>query len=233
MSISFADIVQAGVGVIALFILYSFIQNTAKDNERRDKSELAERDRRDRSDDRSALLYATLTGKQIEGTAQVIKSGVDSEARVTAQSVASEAAIKLRVQAVGDAQLSAIELLYRLTDNGFKSLLANPQDPTALAKVQRAIELLTATVQAVQEDLTGAKADIASNTETGVANTTAITDAATALAATTPPAPADAPAPAEVVVADISPTAIASIVGAVTPKTDAGDGDTSELEKSA
>lgn len=219
MSISFADIVQAGVGVIALFILYSFIQNTSKDNERRDKS-----------DQQFLLLFGSLTGKQDTTAASVIKSGVDSESRVTQQISTSEASIKARVQAVGDASLAAIENLSKLTDSDFKLLLANPQDPSALTKVQRAIELLTAKVQAVQDDLMGAKAEIASNTVIGAANTTAITHANDVLAAATPAVtpPPQPPVTPEVIVADISPTAIASIVDTIAKKTDAGDSELKE-----
>lgn len=172
-----------GLAFIALIIVRENQKDRAAENTRRDNREDAERDRQAKNDERFMLLFATLSGKQDASTSTIVKSGVDSESRVTAQATTSEAAIKLRVQAVGDAQLSAIETLYKLTDNGFKLLLANPQDPAALAKVQSAIELLTAKVQAVADDLTGAKADIAIGAEVGAANTTAITDAADALVA--------------------------------------------------
>lgn len=172
-----------GLAFIALIIVRENQKDRAAENTRRDNREDAERERQAKNDERFMLLFATLSGKQDASTSSIVKSGVDSESRVTQQTTTSEAAIKLRVQAVGDAQLSAIEALYKLTDSGFKSLLANPQDPIALANVQRAIELLTVKVQAVQDDLTGAKADIAINTEVGTANTSAITNAADALQA--------------------------------------------------
>lgn len=216
MSISFADIVQAGVGVIALFILYSFIQNTSKDNERRDKS-----------DQQFMLLFATLSGKQESNTASIIKSGVDSEARQTAQTTTSEVAIKARVQTVGDANIVRLDKIDKALQL-IQTTVSLYGDPAAEAKYDRALAILTAKLEDMAADIKDIHADVASNTEVGAANTTAITNAADALAASTPPTPPDAPVPAPVVVADISPQAVASIMDAVS-KPDAGD---SELKES-
>lgn len=220
-----AFLTPIGLALFALIITREGQKDRAVENLRRDKREESDRDQRAKDWQQFMLLFATLTGKQESSTATVVKSGVDSESRVTQQTATSEAAIKARVQAVGDAQLSAIEVLYKLTDSGFKSLLANPQDPMALAKVQKAIELLTATVQAVQDDLTGAKVDIATNAEVGTANTGAITAAHDALVAANVTATTEVPAavaPAPVVITDVSAAAMETIKGAMMPAADAG-----------
>lgn len=172
MEISFSDILQAGVGAISLFILYQVILLTARESERRDAAATADRERqdrdderRDKSDERLMLLFASITGKQIEGTAQVIKSGVDSEGRLSAQVTTAEGNIKGRVTASGDANIAAIEKSYELLNASFKILLARPADPMAAARFDKAIEGLTAQMEAVKDDIVNVKADTAANTD--------------------------------------------------------------------
>lgn len=172
MEISFSDILQAGVGAISLFILYQVILSTARESERRDAAATAERarqdredERRDKSDERLMLLVASITGKQIEGTAQVIKSSVDSEARVSNQLTTVESNIKGHVVAGADANTVAFEKVYRLLESAAKIALSRPPDPLAAQKYDQALEILTAHVEAVEADIAGVKAETAANTD--------------------------------------------------------------------
>jgi len=208
MDISFSDILQAGVGVIALALLYVYMQNTSKDNERRDKADAFEREQRVKDNQQFMLLFATLTSKYAEGTTSIVKSGVDSEGRMSSQLSSAENNIKGRVAASADANTAAFEKVYKLMDNAFRIALARPPDPQANDKYDQALAILTAQMQVVQDDLQGVRSDTAANTD---ARHTAEM-AAVAV-------------PSEVIVTDVSPSAIESIMGAV-----AGNGDAADTE---
>lgn len=212
MPLTISDLLQAGVGVISLFILYQVIQSTSKENERRDAAATADRarqdrddERRDKSEERMMLLFATITGKQDVGTAQVIKSGVDSESRMSTQITSAENNIKGRVAASADANTAAFEKVYKLIDNAFKIALARPPDPLANDKYDQALAILTAQMEQVKGDLADVKGDVATNTDARVhtAEMTAIVDAPVT------------EMPAEVIVTAVSPSAVDTIVSAM------------------
>lgn len=207
-----------GLAFIALIIVRENQKDRAGEITRRDAREDAERERNAKNDERFMLLFATLSGKQETSTAQVIKSGVDSEGRVNRQIVSSEGNIKGRVTASSDASLAAIEKLHKLTDSAFQILLARPPDPMAAEKYDRALAILTAQVEAVKDDLAGVKGDVATNTDARL-NTAEI-------AAVEVPA---AVVPAEVVITDVSPAAMETIKGAMMPAPDAGDQELGEV----
>lgn len=223
MEISFSDLLQAGVGVIALFILYQFIQNTSKDNERKDKAYAFEQDRQQKYDERMLLLFATITNRQTEDTATILKSGVDSEARMNTQITASEVSLKGRVQTVGDANIVRLDKIDKALAL-IQTTINLYSDPSADEKYDRALAILTTKLEVMAADIKDIAAEVATNAEVGTANTTAITEAA--LASTTQTMHA-ADVPAEVVITDIKPGAVDTILKAVT-----GNGD-SEERKSA
>lgn len=211
-----------GLALFALLITREGQKDRAAENARRDAREDFERERQAKAEERSILLFATLSGKQETTAAAIIKSGVDSEARVATQVSTSEATVKSRVDTVGAANIVRLDKI----DKALEIILTTVNlytDPSADARYDKALAILTAKLEDMAADIKEIHADVATNTEIGTANTAAITDAATALAASTSPAPPDAPAPAEVVVADISPQAVASIMDAVTPKAAAGE----------
>lgn len=213
MPLTFSEILQAGVGAISLFILYQVILSTSRESERRDAAATAERarqdredERRDKSEERLMMLVASITGKQDASTAQLMKSGVDSEGRVSSQLTTAESNIKGRVAAGADANILAFEKVYRLLESAAKIALSRPPDPLAAQKYDRALEILTAQVEAVEADVAGVKADTAANTDARV-NTAEI---------------AAAVVPAAVVIADVSKEAVDTIVSAMMPAPDAG-----------
>lgn len=172
MPITVSDLLQAGIGVISLFILYQVVQSTARENERRDAAATADRarqdredERRDKSEERLMLLFVSITGKQVEGTAQLMKSGVDSEARVSGQLTTAESNIKGRVAEGAAANIVSFEKLYKLVDTAFKIELARPPNPAAAALYDNAIAGLTAKLEAVKDDLADVKTDTAANTD--------------------------------------------------------------------
>lgn len=226
MEISFSELLQAGFGVIALAILYVYMQSTSKDNERRDNADKFEREQRAKDNQQFMLLFATLSGKHDASTASILKSSVDSEARVNTQITASEVALKGRVQTVGDANIARLDkidkalTLIQTTVNLFT-------DPSADAKYDKALEILTAKLEVMAADIKDIATDVATNAEVGTANTGAITAAADALAATHTSETPAATVPAEVVVTAVTPEAVADILKAMP-----GNGDTEERKAS-
>lgn len=212
-----------GLAFIALIIVRENQKDRAGEIQRRDAREDAERDRQAKNDERFMLLFATLSGKQESSTAAILKSGVDSEARVNTQITASEVALKGRVQTVGDANIARLDKIDKALML-IQTAINLYSDPSADVKYDKALKILTAKLDDISEDITAIRADVATNTEVGTANTTAITDAADALAANvlaTSEVPA-AVVPAEVVITDVSPAAMDTIKGAMMPAPDAG-----------
>jgi hypothetical protein len=190
-----------GLAFIALIIVRENQKDRAGEILRRDAREDAERDRQAKNDEKFMLLFATITTKQEANTAQVMKSGVDSEARVSSQLTTAESNIKGRVNASAEAITMIIEKLYKLTDNAFQVALAS--DPQAAIRFDKALEVLTAQMEAVKDDLAGVKSDSAANTDARMLSTQTM-----------------ATVPADVVITDVSPSVVESIVGAVTMKSD-------------
>lgn len=206
-----------GLAFIALIIVRENQKDRAAEITRRDTREDAERDRQAKNDERFMLLFATLSGKQDTSTATILKSGVDSEARMNTQITASEVALKGRVQTVGDANIARLDkidkalTLIQTTVNLFT-------DPDADAKYDRALEILTAKLEVMAADIKDIAADVATNAEVGTANTGAISAAADALAATH-----TSEAPAAVVVTAVTPEAVADIMKAMPGNGDSED----------
>lgn len=198
-----------GLAFIALIIVRENQKDRAAEITRRDTREDAERDRQAKNDERFMLLFATLSGKQDTSTATILKSGVDSEARMNTQITASEVALKGRVQTVGDANIARLDkidkalTLIQTTVNLFT-------DPDADAKYDRALEILTAKLEVMAADIKDIAAEVATNAEVGTANTGAISAAADALAATH-----TSEVPAAVVVTAVTPEAVADIMKAM------------------
>lgn len=143
---------------------------------------------------------AVLSGKQSE-----ISTGVtSSESRVTSQMVQSETNIKGRIATGAEANLASFEKLYKLVDMAFKIELARPPDPAAAARYDKAIEGLTAQMEAVKDDIKGVKSDAAANTDARVhtAEMSAVNVPTT-------------DTPAEVIVTAVSPEAVDTIVSAM------------------
>lgn len=162
-------------------------------------------------------MMAVIAGKQTDITTGL----TSSEARLTSQISTSETTIKGRVQTVGDANIARLDKIDKALAV-IQSTVNLFTDPDADAKYDKALEILTAKLEVMAADIKDIAADVASNTEVGTANTTAITDAADALVAANVTATTEMPA--AVVIADISPAAVETLVSAVTmlPTHDAG-----------
>lgn len=157
----------------------------------------------------SASLETTATA-QLE-TVKMLGSLVTAQRQTTTSIRGSEKRLSEQVEGARGATSQSLEEFKDLFIMTFDMYMKNP--PATYESIKR--------MQKAWAEGNMEKAQAVADEPAPVA---AIADA---LAAVTPPAPADAPTPAEVVVADISPQAVTSIMNAVA-KTDAGDGDTSE-----
>lgn len=159
MELTFSDILQAGVGVIALFILWQFIQFTAKENERRDAAASLERQRQDKSDERFMLLFTSITGKQIEGTTAVTTAVTTAETAVTAQVKKSGQDVIQQVQTSESNVLETFKLMARLNTEAWKPVAAEPPDLEALKPI------LQAALQAIKEVQNRKESEVATSGE--------------------------------------------------------------------